>query len=90
VNPVLIENISNYPETDDIFEILRNSNRQEMRICGENILKINKLLKQSKFVHKTSAFKRLDRGLFKMMVKLDDIDVEENTVVVEISANENT
>ncbi len=85
MNSVLIENISNYSETDDIFEMLRNSNRQEMRISREkyffweNILKVNKLLKQSKFVHKTSAFKRLDRELFKMMVKLDDIDVEENT-----------
>jgi hypothetical protein len=66
-------------ENDDVFKQLGNSTHHEIRICGENLLKLNKELNQSEFVHKTTAFKRLDRELFKMMVKLDNINVEENS-----------
>jgi hypothetical protein len=69
-NPMIIEN--------NVFEQLGNSTHREIKICGENLLKLNKDLNQSEFVHKTTAFKRLDRDLFKMMVRLDNIDVDEN------------
>jgi hypothetical protein len=72
------ENESNNQEKKDAFEILKNSTHEEIKSCGESLRKIDELLGQSEFVHKTTSFKRLDRELFKLMVKLDDIDVENN------------
>jgi hypothetical protein len=78
-----MENELDYHKKDDVSQMLRNSTHQEIRICGKNLHIINELLKQTKFIHKTTEYKRFDRQLFKLMVKLDDIDVEENHEYIE-------
>jgi uncharacterized protein YacL (UPF0231 family) len=78
MNTILKENKSNYQERNDMFVQLGNSTNHEIKVCGKNLLKLNEVLNQSEYVHKTTAFKRLEGDLFKMMVRLDNIDVEEN------------
>jgi hypothetical protein len=78
VNSEMQENDSNNQEKNDVFEIMKNSTQEEIKTCGESLHKMKELLEKSEFLHKTTSFKRLDRELFKLMVKLDDIDVEDN------------
>jgi hypothetical protein len=54
------------------------SNKEVFRKCGESIKSLREQIKQNDFFHKTTLFKRIDRDLLKLMVKLDDIDIEEN------------
>jgi negative regulator of replication initiation len=73
------ENESNNQEKNEVFENLKNSTHEEIKTCEESLRKMDELLRQSEFLHKTTSFKRFDRELFKLMVKLDDIDVEDNS-----------
>jgi hypothetical protein len=62
---------------------LKNSRNSDIKECAEDIDKITKKLKPLYFDHKTTDYKRIDRELFKLMVKLDDIEVESDCTVGE-------
>jgi len=54
------------------------SNSEVIKNCAQSIEELNEQIKQNEFLHKTTLFKRIDRQLFKLMVNLDDIDIENN------------
>ncbi len=62
---------------------MTKSNNEVIRKCAQSIIGLNEQIKQNEFLHKTTLFKRTDRELFKLMIKLDDIDVEENPQLAE-------
>ncbi len=62
---------------------LKNSSNSDIRKCAEDIDEFTKRLNNLQFDHKTTTYKRIDRELFKLMVKLDDIDVESDYSVKE-------
>jgi hypothetical protein len=70
---VVVNSIS-YKKNSSLI-ILMNSRHSDIRKCAEGIDEITQKLNNLDFDHKTTIFKRMDRELFKLMVKLDDIDV---------------
>jgi hypothetical protein len=62
---------------------LKNSSNLDIKKCAEDIDEFTKKLNNLQFDHKTTTYKRIDRELFKLMVKLDDIDVESDSSVKE-------
>ncbi len=62
---------------------MKNSRNSDTKEYVEDIDKITKKLKPLYFDHKTTDYKRIDREIFKLMVKLDDIDIESDYTVGE-------
>ncbi len=77
-------NISQSTKKENLNLIaLKNSSNSDIRKCAQDIDEFTKKLNDLQFDHKTTAYKRIDRELFKLMVKLDDIDVESDSSVKE-------
>jgi hypothetical protein len=72
-----MENELDYHKKNDVSQMLRNSTHQEIRIWGENLHIINDFLKKLNLLIRQLNIRDLI-DLFKMMVKLNDIDVEES------------
>ncbi len=77
VDLLLMENELDYHKKNDVSQMLRNSTHQEIRIWGENLHIINDFLKKLNLLIRQLNIRDLI-DLFKMMVKLNDIDVEES------------
>ena len=65
------------------YDQLTNSENKVIKECVEAVNNINNQIERSNFIHKTTDYKRIDRELFKLMVKLDEIQVEDNSKVKE-------
>jgi hypothetical protein len=67
------------------------SNEEQQNILEDPIIRnlektfedLRERIINSHFEHKTKAYKRLDSQLFKLMVKLDDIDIEDKPNLME-------
>jgi hypothetical protein len=78
----IVVNSSHEKENSSLVALMNSSN-SVIKKCAEDIDEITKRNQLSGFDHKTTIFKRIDRDLFKLMVKLDNIDVESDYYVEE-------
>jgi hypothetical protein len=75
---ILIHKEEEPDQTNKVLNALIKSNNEVIKNCAQSIEGLNEQIKQNEFPHKITLFKRIDRELFKLMIKLDDIDIENN------------
>ncbi len=75
---ISIHNEEKPDENKKVLISLMKSNSKVIKDCAQSIEALNEQINQNEFLHKTTLFKRIDRQLFKLMVNLDDIDIENN------------